>query len=278
MKRTIYLVTISIITVLVIILSTGIRSGKMLENVLSDGFGWIGNEKHNSKDNIKEAQTLEAFENVEIDTTASDIQIVYGNTFTYTYKGEKKLLPTFSVEDNTLKIMENSSSSMDFGFDFDSIKCRTTITIPDGTKLENIKAKSSAGNIDIIDINAEKLVVNMSAGNVNLDNVNIKEADLKLSAGNCESTDSYFTSLCCDCSAGNATFTGVNFKEFEANMSAGNIEVESEIPLDYAKINAKASMLHINDAHIKNNHFIQETADFPSVKIDCSAGNADLIW
>ncbi|MCR5145175.1 MAG: DUF4097 domain-containing protein [Lachnospiraceae bacterium] len=278
MKRTIYLVTISIITVLVIILSTGIRSGKMLGNVLSDGFGWIGNEKHNSKDNIKEAQTLEAFENVEIDTTASDIRIVYGDNFSYTYKGEKKLLPNFSVENNTLKIVENSSSSMDFGFDFDSIKCRTTITIPDGTKLENIKAKSSAGNIDIDDINAENIDINMSAGNVTLDNVNIKEADLKLSAGNCESSDSYFNSINCDCSAGNATFTCVSFKEFEANMSAGNIEVESEIPLDDATINADASMLHINDAHIKNNHFTQKSADSPSVKIKCTAGNADLNW
>ena len=276
MKKNLYLVIISIITILVIIFSTCFRVGNVVSKFFPFGVFWNDDETTLSGDEIDVTESLDAFENIKVDTSACDVRVSYGDEFSWNYQGDSSLKPEIKLDGNTLIVSEESGVHFHWG-DWD-VDCKTTITVPEGTVLKGIEVDSSAGNFLMKDISVGKIKAELSAGNVQLKNITADAADFDLSAGNFNIDDSNVKVIKCECSAGNAEFRDITFEKLGADMSAGNLQIKSAVNLDDAQIEADSTDLHIQDKRIHDGSFEQDGNNNIKVIIDCSAGSASLEW
>ena len=276
MKKNLYLVIISIITILVIIFSTCFHIGNVVSKFFPFGVFWNDEDTSMSGDDIEVSESLDAFENIKVDASASDVRISYGDGFSWRYEGDSALKPDVKIDGNTLVVNENNDIRFHWG-DWNT-DCKTTITIPEGTKLDRITVDSSAGNLLMKDVAANRIDAELSAGNVNLKNITIDTAVFDLSAGNFNVDDSDITDLQFECSAGNAILKDITFEKLTADMSAGNLQIQSAVNLDVADIEADSTDLHIQDKRVHGGSFTQNGDSNISVEIDCSAGSASLEW
>lgn len=276
MKKNLYLVIISLITIMVIIFSTCFHVGNVVSKLFPFGAFWNDDETTLSGDEIDVTESLDAFENIKVDTSACDVRVSYGDGFSWNYQGDSSLKPEIRLDGNTLIVSEECGVHFHWG-DWD-VDCKTTITIPEGTVLNGIEVDSSAGNFLMKDISVDKIKADLSAGNVQLKNITADAADFDLSAGNFNIDDSNVKVIKCDCSAGNAEFKDITFEKLDADMSAGNLQITSAVNLDDAQIEADSTDLHIQDKRIRGGSFEQDGNNNIKVIIDCSAGSASLEW
>ena len=165
MKRNVYLILITVITILCIIAGTGyhlVRFGLSVAEglpsfsefieAISD---WDDDDDDDSDDNddsdngistsVDASQkNLDAFSSINADLNVVDLTIQRGNTFSITCKASKKLTPEYKVENNCLTITQYAKAHNALGR---NKKCSVTITVAD--TLTDLKLHTNVGDVEI---------------------------------------------------------------------------------------------------------------------------------
>ncbi len=184
MKRNVYLIILSVITVICIISGIAINVIKPASNFLKDVLGDADSGTYTSNAETK----LDAFENIDIDVNVINVTITEGSEFGYTlversgFSIGNTLKTQINLSGNTLKVTQSGSSGIiSLG---SSATYKLTIVVPQGTQLNDITVNSDVGNIAIENANISSGRITSNVGNIIIGSCVFLQLDVSADVGN----------------------------------------------------------------------------------------------
>lgn len=190
-------------------------------------------------------ETFGEIKKISYDGKDDNIEIIFSegeNTFTY-YESET-LTYDVSYDEQLKELTIVQSHSFTF-FTF-SLGKKATLTI--NSTLEKLQMKAAAGNVGIKDLTITKADIDVSAGNLKIENSSISTLDLESDAGNVNLYDltvdssvfgvkagnlkienSKITSSVIHSNAGNVDLKNSTFDTIEAKLNAGNLTFSGDV-------------------------------------------------
>ena len=205
---------------------------------------------------IKDEMSKINFENSEVATL--DIDVAFTNLIIK--KGDLLLAETNNknincIQNNqNLQIKENQHSLFSKNDTGDLV-----IYIPEDLEFKKVKINAGAGKIQIENINAEKLYLELGAGETIIEKLNVTD-DCKIESG-----------------AGKVSILSGNINELNLDMGVGKFEVTSALTGN-SKINAGIGNLELNIQGNKENYTIKANKGIGSIKIDGKEVSNDITY
>ena len=172
MKRNVYLILITVITILCIIAGTGyhlVRFGLSVAEGLPF-FSEFIEAISDWDDDGDDSNDKDAFSSINADLNVVDLTIQRGNTFSITCKASKKLTPEYKVENNCLTITQYAKAHNALGR---NKKCSVTITVAD--TLTDLKLHTNVGDVDLSGLNVLALDLRADVGDIDLENCTLED-------------------------------------------------------------------------------------------------------
>jgi DUF4097 and DUF4098 domain-containing protein YvlB len=168
------------------------------------------------------------WEDLFLETDYSNLTINEGDELSVRYTLPEKMIPAIEMEGGILQV-----KSPHLGFKVLPVSFNETfsiaVTIPEKTKAGRFSIKLRAGNIDLANINADAMNVDVGAGNLTLKNCRIKDFKLRVKAGNVEVADCAFHHFATDVKAGNVKSYNTKIEKGICMTKMGNISLSGEI-------------------------------------------------
>ena len=189
MKRNVYLILITVITILCIIAGTGYHLVRFGLAAWSEGLAsfsefieaisnWDDDDSDDNDDVDASQKNLDAFSSINADLNVVDLTIQRGNTFSITCKASKKLTPEYKVENNCLTITQYAKAHNAFGR---NRKCSVTITVAD--TLTDLKLHTNVGDVDLSGLNVLALDLRADVGDIDLENCTFTSMEITSNVG-----------------------------------------------------------------------------------------------
>ncbi len=224
MKKTVYIVIISIVTIFCVIAGTIIRFGDFN---IGWGFPW-GMESNSAK--ISKSVSLEDFGNVDINLNVMDIEVVEGSEASAYYECSKeRYVPEIDVENGTLVIRQKNNKKFNFS-DFKNIRCKMLLTVPTGVNYKEFKISNNTGDVKINGVECDQFTLNADTGDIKLNDCKSDKTDIDNDTGDVKLIDCSLGDCKIDNDTGDIKLTDCDFATSEGNMSilnnTGDVEVE----------------------------------------------------
>lgn len=216
MKKNIYLIIITIITVVCIIAGSLYHIGGfalgLFDNLIPRSYKPLGNV-------CTEELSVDEFSNLVFDTTISNINVKTGDSYTVSYKCNKRLVPKIRSTGDTLTISQSKGANYKR-----NTTSEITVTIPEGTALNKLSLDTGVGDLYVTDCSFATCDVDGGTGNLSFENCAFDEMDIDGGTGNItvtssQSLDGYMMDL--DSGTGDITINGNDYDdEYEVNEHA----------------------------------------------------------
>lgn len=238
MKKTTYLVIISVITIVCVIAGSIKNLGGIK---LGWGFPWGFPWGLSDSDNVKvtsiktddgnvtaDTISLDEFDSVKLDLDIMDVKISEGDEASIHYEcSDSRFVPVINCENGVLTAKQKK---VKLNFNTKGIKCKMVLTIPRGKKLKDIDVNDSVGDVKSENITGDVFNASLSTGDLKIAAGSFDEINISSSTGDIKLND---------CNLGNATISG----------NTGDIELEDCV-FDDAKGNMSIST-NTGDVKIK---------------------------
>lgn len=182
MKKSIYLLAITVVTVICVVWGTAMHTGGHYYEIFQ--FGVEAEEYTNSYE-------LEAFDTIVVDVDVMELEIKQGTEFGLQYNCTEDLIPEYSVVDGKLTINQRQKKNYLFG----THRCFVAVIIPSGTSLKSIDINSDVGDVTLNRITADICNGEISVGDFTVENGDIREMVWSSDTGDIKVLDSTFTNL-----------------------------------------------------------------------------------
>ena len=216
MKKNIYLIIITIITVVCIIAGSLYHIGGfalgLFDNLIPRSDKSLGNV-------CTEELSVDEFSNLVFDTTISNINVKTGDSYMVSYKCNKRLVPKIRSTGDTLTISQSKGANYKR-----NTTSEITVTIPEGTALNKLSLDTGVGDLYVTDCSFATCDVDGGTGNLSFENCAFDEMDIDGGTGNItvtssQSLDGYMMDL--DSGTGDITINGNDYDdEYEVNEHA----------------------------------------------------------
>ena len=214
---------------------------------------------------IEETQEITS---LDLSADAGVFTVVRGESFSL-----ETNLSTISCEvsDNCLKIENTASASF---MNFNTIGAEITVTVPE-RQFDEVKLDLNAGEFYANDIVADKLIIEMDAGEAVFNNISaISDSNITINAGECTFNNSILNDSEVNMDAGEMIFeecklTGVNdinldFGEISMMLLGKRSDYELEINNDLGEVNVEK----LNDESVNPIGTIKINLDLGECNID----------
>ena len=216
MKKNIYLIIITIITVVCIIAGSLYHIGGFALGLFDNLFP----RSDKSPGNVcTEELSVDEFSNLVFDTTISNINVKTGDSYMVSYKCNKRLVPKIKSSGDTLTISQSKGSNYKR-----NTTSEITVTIPEGAALNKLSFDTGVGDLYVTDCSFATCDVDGGTGNLSFENCAFDEMDIDGGTGNItvtssQSLDGYMMDL--DSGTGDITINGNDYDdEYEVNEHA----------------------------------------------------------
>lgn len=249
MKRNIYLLVITCLTIVAIGAGAMYHSGNLEGsfNILT----WL-NDSHDDSADIKTEAELDEFSTISLNVESLEVTVESGDGYGYQFKGAENFRPEVTVENGTLTIGQSISGKT---------LNRTgeiVITVPEDTNLENMDMTISAGSVQIKDITASTLSVDVSAGDITL-------------------VDSAIDSLDVEASSGDVDVKGTTFNDLTSSLSEGDFDLVLAERINAFEISADAAMGSVSiDGDNQGSAYAQGGNGSKYITVDVALGDIDI--
>ena len=216
MKKNIYLIIITIITVVCIIAGSLYHIGGfalgLFDNLIPRSDKSLGNV-------CTEELSVDEFSNLVFDTTISNINVKTGDSYMVSYKCNKRLVPKIKSSGDTLTISQSKGANYKR-----NTTSEITVTIPEGAALNKLSLDTGVGDLYVTDCSFATCDVDGGTGNLSFENCAFDEMDIDGGTGNItvtssQSLDGYMMDL--DSGTGDITINGNDYDdEYEVNEHA----------------------------------------------------------
>lgn len=242
MKKSIYLLAITLITIFCILYGMLQRGGHFFPFVFSSPFS-------------SGSAVEDAFDSIHIDGEVLDLTIKEeGSDYTISYECTESLTPKWNVSNGKLELTNQCPKNP---LHIGNNNCRVTLTVPEGSRLKNITVHTDVGNITLNDISMEQCSLTADVGNITLKDTALQEGSLSSDTGNITLTDSTFTTL-------------------DARSDIGNIKIDSDQSLsDYSFVlSADVGSIKINRDNMER--FYQKDGSAGKLTASSSIGDVKV--
>lgn len=311
MKRNVYLIILTIITILCVIAGTGyhlVRFGisvaeglPSIQTFMDAVSDWdddasadnaaSSSSAKNTK-TVSSSQNLDAFTSIQADMSVIDLNVVSGDSYSIQYKANQKFVPEFEVKNNCLTIRQRQKVSV---FPKRNIKCTVTVTVADS--LDSVKIQSDAGMVTLSDQTITTLSLYADAGDINLKNCAFGKSTLETDAGDFDLKNCTFTafSLYADAGdinlencaldkgtletdAGDVDLKNCTFTNMDISSDAGDVAIDSKEDLSGYHIDLDASFgdVTVNHKNQRSRYSHDGTRSGHTLTVSTDAGDIDL--
>lgn len=252
MKKSIYLTTITIITVICIIAGSLYHIGGLALGLFDN----LIPHSDNSPGNVCAKElSVDEFSNLIFDTAVLNINITTGDNYTVSYKCNERLVPKIKSSDDTLTISQSERTNYKR-----NTTSEITVTIPEGATLN-------------------KLSFDTGVGEVNLNALTAADAEFDTGVGDLYVTDCSFATCDVDGGTGNLNFENCAFDKMDIDGGTGNITVTSSQSLDgyMMDLDSGIGSITINGNDYGDEYEVNEKAEkVKHLIIDSGLGDIEL--
>lgn len=128
-----------------------------------------------------------------------------------------------TIVDQALVLDLSSRQWRIFDFNFRDTLINVTVALPE-RMLENVKLHAKSGNLEIVDVEAQELQVQLSSGNLNFSGLAADKLAMKVTSGNIKGSGIEANVITTSTSSGNITMDGV-VGTITAKVTSGNIKI-----------------------------------------------------
>ena len=242
MKRTLYLITITVITLLCIAVGIFKRNTYTEQ---SNGYWQRGENEQMSKQ-------LSEFNSIEADVDVVNLTIKEGDEYAINCNYSENCKVTYSNENQILKIEQQSRHLGN------NNHASVIITIPKEAILENINLTNDVGDIKLIKISSKNLTYTGDVGNLKVESSNLEVVVAKSDIGDIE-------------------FDNIQFQQMAIENDIGDVEVESTTQLNdyYVSLETSLGEVEVNGKDYGRKYNNNNSSD-KSLKIKGSTGDVEL--
>ncbi len=218
MKKQIYLVILTVITVLCIIVGSAYHL-----------FGWMGNSFGNifgslDHSRVTYSEDLDNLKEIRLECSVMDVTIKTGGSFHLSYDCVAYLVPEIRVTDGAL-ILEQPAVPHFGGF---NNRCSMTLTVPSQTVLSNSAITVDVGDIRLTDTAFDqKSTITLDVGDIRIKNCTFADAELGNDVGDIRLEDSSLRTSKISANIGDVKLTDCTFGFLDVSNDIGDISVDS---------------------------------------------------
>ena len=230
MKKTTYLIIISIITIVCVIAGSIYHIG----GFRIPGFSNKSDTKFTSielDDGSVSADTvnLDKFSDIDMDLQVMDVTIQKGDSLGISYECSKKeYVPTIDVKDDVLTVKQKVKNKINIG---NVKRCKMILTVPDDIDIENIEISTDVGDIKIDDVNGDAFTLESDVGDMKLAGITGEELSINTDVGDVKLEE---------CSFDNAEISGhTGDVKVEGVDDLSKYTMDFETDLGDVKVNGK---------------------------------------
>ncbi|MBR2736445.1 MAG: DUF4097 family beta strand repeat protein [Firmicutes bacterium] len=282
MKKNIYLVIITIVTILLILVGVIWNLGPLFDISLpwdrTERSGSDGEKNSEAVTQVWEESELGECSSIRISFDAADVILEKGDQCSIRYKGKQKLLPTVKAENGNWIIEQKVKNHISFGI-HNLRDNQLVITLPEGMIPQSVEVKGDAGDINFRDIPLQRVRFETDAGDIDLERVEIQDLEIDTDAGDIDIVDSNIVNGRITADAGDLKMTGSSFTNLTGELDAGDVHIESPVALDDADLDLKVDLgdLRVNKQDHGNSYQQQGTS---GIHLDMSVdmGDVKISW
>ena len=197
MKRNIYLIILTVITIICIIaggvfhvavhekdfnsISSSIKEGMRRGDFDSDADqAWDDFDFDDSDSKAFDSEVIGEFTELNLHLKVGALKIERGNKWEIKSRySQKKLKPLYSLKNKKLSISQPYYKNNVLA----NKNCRVIITVPFGVELDKLTANIDVGAIDLSGFDVKTASVDTNVGAISISNVGFKELDLESNVG-----------------------------------------------------------------------------------------------
>lgn len=219
MKRTIYLISISLVTIVCVAFSVTRDFG-------FGGFEWAGSAGW--RENKVDYTVIDKFDRIAVDGAAMGIEIRRNavNEYAVEYRYNSKYEPHYSVSNGSLNIVQKGKTNR-----LRNPKCEMIIMVPSDARLELIDVRLDIADIKISGIYAKEYNIDAALGDIKLENTDFDKAEINANLGDVSLEDCSFKNLRIDENLGDVdvkSSRNISDYSFDLQIDLGEISVNGK--------------------------------------------------
>lgn len=281
MKKNVYLIILTIVTVICIIGGTCYHlvgwGVSFLSHLPFASFYSDSDDTESSGTTLStDTVSLPSFNTVKIDSKVMNLSIEKGDDYSIQCDAEEKLNPKYEIKDNTLIVSQKQKIKV-HNF-MKNPKCSVHITIPEDTTLELINIDGATGDISLSNLDVTTLKIDNSVGDVKMDNCKIASIGIDTSTGDVKLNDCEANEIDVDTSVGDTVIKDNIFEKLYVDGSVGDVKVSSSKDLsDYAyDLDTSIGDVSINGVSHKKEY--QQKGTGGKITVDNSTGDISITY
>lgn len=181
MKKTIFLLVMTVITVASIMWGTAVHMGGH----------WNFLDTSDETKNLENKAVLETFDTIQADVDVMNLEIKTGDDFSFQYDATDDLVPQYQITDGKLTIEQHKKRNKFHG----THNCTVVVTVPEGTVLKTVDITSSVGDITIRQVDVDMCNGKTNVGDVDIDDAEVTQIIWTSDTGDVELNDCTFTTV-----------------------------------------------------------------------------------
>lgn len=244
---------------------------------------------------ILEKTELNAFTKLDIQVSFADIRIIPADSYYLEYRlmdhGKE---PAYGVKDNTLKLTEfeekGTNSFFNFftssGVNFFSINSSDSfyvnLYVPQDVYFEWVHLSNNSGNMKLDNISAKELVLDLSFGNLDMENFEGDTFEATLSSGNVTAGAINCQSVNIVNSFGNISIDKIKADTADITLSSGNLYTENmdaktlTVQNSFGEVTFDTLINSSGEISLSSGNFEAGNAVLGFIDIDNSFGDVDI--
>lgn len=253
MKKNIYLIMLTVVTVLCIIFGSCYHIVGWGVKIINKFLPFVSGETNMERSETDSGDIqLDDFTAVSVDASVMSLTIRPGERASISYRCTSNLEPHYEVKDDTLIITQKTVKH------FGKNECSVTLTVPSDISYSKIDIHLAVGDMEIKDLNGEFLRLDANVDDLDLTNLCFNKIELETNVSDVDIENCLFDQL-----------------NVEANV--GDIDVESTEDLSDYSIDLSTSIGAVTiNGRSHRREFSQNGTSGRSITIETDTGDIDL--
>lgn len=206
--------------------------------------------KENKKDEIVDVKlTDEEFSELKIKLNVGDVIVEQGEQFKVSFAGKRQYLPLVQLADSKLQLKQKINL-------IEKGEAHLKVEIPTDVTLDSLDIQTNNGDIEIVDIKAEKAYLKSTEGRVRVRRVAIAESLLESTDGNVTVRNSDLADGKLATYDGEIKVSGSTLSRISLNVTDGDMNL-TDLTIDEGDANLKAGNFTLDHAVFKSDYEVK---------------------
>lgn len=281
MKKNVYLIILTLITIICIVGGTCYHlvgwGVSFLSHLPFASFYSDSDDTENSGTTLStDTVSLPSFNTVKIDSKVMNLSIEKGDDYSIQCDTTEKLNPKYEIKDNTLIVSQKQKIKV-HNF-MKNPKCSVHITIPEDTTLELINIDGATGDISLSNLDVTTLKIDNSVGDVKMDNCKIASIGIDTSTGDVKLNDCEANEIDVDTSVGDTVIKDNIFEKLYVDGSVGDVKVSSSKDLSGYAYDLDTSIGDVSINGVSHKKEYQQKGTDGKITVDNSTGDISITY